>query len=261
MKKLFIILTLIILIVLLYEKSEARVPDSCLKMELPDGRYGTKIDDYIDYVNPDSVRVDSCVNSPTYLQRYVKKGILFEIKDYFFSQRPLSLDSIYKVEDIDSINYFNVYLNFRILENKYGPIFFTRPQATELRDSFHLENPSFEISLLNYFPFDSIKSDLMTFTEIVVLANEPHIFTTNVQGNSIVSTLLKVVIFNENLTIIIPDNSNSSTIRVSLYNTYGEELLQQSFFAKSEVNLNISKLINGIYFVRINEETYKFIKY
>ena len=129
-------------------KAQYQPPDSCLKLPIGSDEYPIG--------NPDSVRVDSCLDSPTYKQYYAKKFMLiFERFVYVFIQRPLLKDSLYTWNDIDS-NHNDMKMIFQDIENQFGPYYFKRHYLALTNDSDFIKVPTCLMIFDNYICADTL---------------------------------------------------------------------------------------------------------
>jgi len=86
MKKLFIFHLLIIGFCLTNEV--CAMNDSCL-ITLGDNTLG--------YYNPDDIKIDTCVNSPTYGRWYARKTFIFHTDVYIFQERQMTTTQTYSI--------------------------------------------------------------------------------------------------------------------------------------------------------------------
>ncbi|MBI5324943.1 MAG: T9SS type A sorting domain-containing protein [Ignavibacteriae bacterium] len=231
-------------------------PDSCLI--LPEGTEEYK------YFNPDSVKIDTCGYSPTFGQWYATKFILqFKKWVNIFKPNLFIMDSIYTWEDIDS-KYGEMKSKFRDLLFLFGEYYFKRhPLCVD--DTSFIEVPTVQIIFDNYIHgetlikfFPGLPSNSISYIEInqkpvlnsVIETENPNIdYIITITDNDKLNIKSKVI--------------DAQGMNVHIYDLIGN--LLANHIEKNDndlIQIDISNLINGIYFVVINNKyIYKLIKY
>jgi len=141
-------------------------PDSCLKLIWPNNRddlnnTGTS--------NPDSVKVDSCVGSPTYGRLFANRYFECKFTTYIFDS-VIQKNEIKTVNDI-STSYPNIKSQFLHLDSIYCPIYF-------IRDMYDVDEPDSAYFITGF---------------IYLFFNDyPNIDTIEIGFNSIIDSLLRI---------------------------------------------------------------------
>ncbi len=232
------------------------VSDSCLKMALPNEGW--------EYNNPDSVKIDSCLNSPTFGKYFKQKGYELVLNYYIFIKKPITFDDVVTIDDIDSVSYPLVKQSFNRLRQIFGDIKFKR-YKTETYDSDFINRPILDFDMTKY----TLASDLvdsLKATTSVDLAFVGSWFSHNVwveDGN-----------YNRNDDIQIYPNPAADFIEISvgangpsplqndvrIYNVFGQTVLSVGAIHELPLRVDISGLALGMYFVRIGDIISKFVK-
>jgi hypothetical protein len=158
---------------LFYQPAEIKAqtpPDSCLKMMWPDSTW-IEIDPDLGsmynrgYVNSDSIKIDSCIGSPTYGMKYAKGFFAVGFKKYPFANA-IPKDSIY-TSNIIIDNHTKVQI--QNLETKFGIFKFLRQfEDIEYPDSVFYNVGYVYIALNNYICVDSLINYLENTVDSVV---------------------------------------------------------------------------------------------
>jgi len=242
-------------------------PDSCLKLICSND--STVVWDSIQVSyrrvppwNPDSVRVDSCPESPTYLQKYANKFFALDFKSYPFSIA-IPKDSIWLVSQLkDSITK----TQFQQLEQIFGTIYFFRELDVEYPDSLILSNAVLFISFESIQNIDTVKALLISsidsllmcdyidkwlIEEMLVDIDENHliseiILTPNPASNYFEITLGSVIL------------REAKYPYIRIWDILGIEQ-SLSFTRKvesdSSLRIDVSHLAPGVYIVQINTQS------
>jgi len=231
-------------------------PDSCLKM------YCDNDWDQLTQkgsVNPDSVRVDSCENSPTYGKLFAKKYFILQFQPYYYPfDKVLKPDTIKRVADI-SIKYSEFKTRLEQLEDTTGTIYF-QGLINDYPDSSVLGNPGIRMFfekyqeceyIMNYLKdnidsLDFIIYDLRATSGLVSIYD-----ITNTDSDTIILYPNPVInnLFLENI-------AKEKKGIIEIYSFNGRRLLKTEFSER----IDISFLSSGIYLLKCNNKIYKFIK-
>ncbi len=150
-KNIFIIVFAVTALLFTQTMSTAMCADSCLKLlQTPEA---------LDY-NPDSVKADSCIGSPTYGQFYAKGWFVVQFT-YFELPAPWGpedtiIDRTW--HDIDT-QYASVRNAFDTLEQTYGNFFFRKRQPED-RDTSNGRSSIFQLRFDRYVNIDSVNGAL-----------------------------------------------------------------------------------------------------
>ncbi len=245
MKRLCIFTALLITVAFLsFEKIYSVDPD-CIEMVMCDCEYG---------LNPDSIMVDTCINSPTYGFYYLKKGIQIRFNNYPFVESPIPLNIKKYWYDIDT-NLDILREKLEYISNKYGNFSIVRKMTNE---QAHLEQKDFVLEFDSYISWANLYIDVIYSsansvkslyfnppTEMDVKEKDNYTQIVN-HGNSLE--------FNTN-NWIIPHN-------IKIVSAYSNYFTTEYTIANEVIDIPISYLSIGVYFLLIdNTKPIKFIKY
>lgn len=234
--------------------STKAVPDSCLKMVTPHDRWNG--------MNRDSVMADSCHNSPTYGKWYSKKGYFFGTENYPFNPKPISESDRKTWRDIDS-QFATTRDGFELLEQKFGE-FTIRRYEDGGDDSMHLEAPTFIIDFKNYQLVDSVIYYVEKIDSVMGCNLNNYPFDLFVQYNSNCENFEFNIIRN-NITVIFTESylvkKNTTEIIIEIFNILGNKVKNIKLILNKRIEIDMSDFVPGIYFLRIDNEIIKFIKY
>ncbi len=227
-----------------FEKSYAIDPD-CLEIVLGNDGYSSE--------NLDSIMVDTCTNSPTYNKWYAKKGIVIRFYDYPFIEEPIPINIIKYWYDIDT-NLALLKERLQNISNKYGIFTIIR----ETKDEFsHLYRKDFTLTFENYICFDSLCYDIIDSSANVWSIN----FRFVPEKLDVKENNYNPIIYNED-NILKINCSLSINSKIKLIDIYGNIYNTNFEIMDNTVNINISNLSIGVYFIQIdNLKPIKFIKY
>lgn len=251
MKK--ILLTVIILI---YSANfaSASPPDSCLKLVFAH-------DPSLWQSNPDSVHVDSCFDSPTYLKPYANRHFFLNFVDYYY---PFDV-ALYAndVRTVDEMTNSRPELKskFQEFEAKYGNIYFKGLEWDTLGTPINeiLVRAVVRVVFEKYQLIEEIETafrnevDSLEFKSSFFI-NYPTLGV-SVRDYDI-----------ENSSIIIYPNPASNHIdielkeaaiaeKIEIYNIYGKKIYEQY----GNQRIDISNLTQGTYYVKVNNKVQKFL--
>ena len=253
MKMILTILALLIFSISL----NATPPDSCLKMFCPNDTIQAEPPFTGRNSNPDSVKVDSCIGSPTYGKLFANRYFYlnFKVNNFPFDYQ-LKPDTIKKVSDV-STSKPELKAQFQQLESQYGTIFFQGRPEEEV-DSEFWKNPGLRISFSNYQDIEVIldvfTSNIDSLNEIMYL-NQAVIYV-SVDENVEISNDIQLYPNPVKDILDLISLTSSSMDRISIYNLNGLKVLESNYTEQ----INVSELQPGIYFIRCGNKTYKFIK-
>ncbi len=251
MKNLIIILEVLFFGTSLNSKLNAIPADSCLKMIIPDEPENW-------FINPNSIRVDSCIGSQTYGEMFAKKFYYCKINvgNYPLSNQ-LHADSIATIDDfLPSQSSFK--MKMQQMETKYGKIYFQGRDYLE-EDSIFLLNPGFRLRFDNYNNIDSVTADfLLNITEINAISHGKNWkILVGIENNEYHNFIEEYITPNPVMNYLeIHRLSSFKLERIKIYSITGEQLIDTEF---SEL-VDVSNLKSGIYFVNIKNKYFKFIK-
>jgi len=238
-------------------------PDSCLKLICPN-TYDPNTG--VGYINPDSVKVDSCLGSPTYGQNYANRYYFCKFPFYIFDS-VIPVDSIKTVDSISS-SYAAIKQQFQVLDSIYGPIYFIRDYENYgWPDSAYSLNGWVFFYFENYQCVDTIETDFNSSIDSLLLFN---------YENRGICGLLSVNTYSEQDVFITPNPArdyveiNVSTLErgpkgMSVFDALGFEQSTSVNYVDTSccgghVRIDVSSLSPGVYFVRVGGRMYKFVK-
>jgi hypothetical protein len=167
----FLSLTFALIIVFVSsQNSKAFSPGGgCLKLPFPNHYYDSL--HLATYANGDSVLVDSCMGSPTYLEYYATKLWVINFAYYVISRSPAPYDTTVELS-WSAINtaYSALRSAFAALESKYGT-FHLKEIYPNIIDSTVTGSNWYSLRFDNYVCVDSIDADLVTFPDLDSLSN------------------------------------------------------------------------------------------
>lgn len=256
MKKILFIAVLTIAYLLVPAWAEMRAqytaPDSCLKLFCPH--------DNREFFNPDSVKVDSCLNSTTLGKWYIKRGVYIAFDNYIFSPKPISINETRTWEEIDS-KYDETREGFRFLEEKLGKVIFYRDPDFQ-NDSLHLLYPGFLINFSNYLFEDSVYKWINKISEVhsCFLLHQPNFLIVE----EVIKPFQNLIIFpipaSDKLNIKISNSNDFIETNIKIVNYLGT-VLHSYKLNSCETQLDVSHLPNGLYYVIMNNIVRSFIIY
>jgi hypothetical protein len=245
---------LIFVLLLLSLGLNANPPDSCLKM-IWDNDYDNLTQ--TGGVNPDSVRIDSCLNSPTFEKLFAKRYFYlnFKVNNFPFDYQ-LKPDSIKRVSDISSSKP-ELKAQFQQLESQFGTIYFQGRIYFDIDSEFWL-NPGCRMYFDNYQNIDEV---IDIFTSTIDSLSDIHYV-----NRALPITSVEEIGENENNIQIYPNPVKnildlklfqiSSMDIISIYSLYGLKVKESEY----KEQINISDLQPGIYFLKFGNKIFKFIK-
>ncbi len=241
-----------ILLFFLFAGKLFAVNDSCLKLIIPnDKAHGSW--------NPDSVMVDTCSDSPTYLVIYAKKGWGIEFPNYYypFKIKPLPADSIVHSDAIDP-NYASFKIRVDSLEQLFGPMNFM--SGYEVADSSNMGFPYFFLGCNNYQIESIFYNKLLSFDSLKSL-NSPQWGLLSKPEEKNISNEFSIYIENAILNIfLLNEKYATNEHRINIYNVLGECVLKTAISSgTAEYSIDISFLNNGMYFVQVDESIFKIL--
>jgi hypothetical protein len=250
MKK-FLLLSLLILTASIAYSYQP--PDSCLKYY-----DGTWADSSV--INPDSLMVDSCEDSQTYLEWY-SRG-MFDV-GFVYNIIPRSVlypkDTIieYTWNDILSI-YGATKAGFQQLEAKYGTFYFREEQPHEPDTNQYIPRYLF-VRFENYVNVDSASNDIKSIPLVKTLDFRGHLhFVTHAPNTETVTDAPFSVYPNPVTGQIAIRAEKPIREALFLYDISGKLLKKYTNIA-NDSNIDISDLEKGVYILQIGSAVQKII--
>lgn len=255
MKKLILILALLFISNSLFSTPQ----DSCLKMIWGDDEvyYDTEFHHWVGSSNPDSVRVDSCIGSPTYGKLFAKRYFDLQFHpNYYPFDTVLKPDTIKGVSDIS-----NSKADFKIilqqLEAQFGTIYFLGRPDEEI-DTIFYGNPGCRIFFADYQDIDEIVGTFSLSIDTLKWMAYGNRAKMPVSVGDLTQEEKPVIIFPNPVRNFLELKVLSGVAFSELYihNFQGDTVLYTEFREK----IDLSFLPSGIYFLKLGNYTYKFIK-
>ena len=256
--KIFLGIALLLFVILFVpRRAVAQVytpPDSCLKMIWPNDYNSIN---NTGSSNPDSIRVDSCFGSPTFGRQFAKKYYAIGFNEnYYPFDTILTKNDIKEVADIS-----NKHLALKQIldsfEIQYGNIYF-KGLNDYPNDSIFMLSPSIIMFFEKYQDYKLIVEyfsnsiDSIKDVEYDYRAMIPDAIPNDI-------TLKQNIKINPNpaqnyidIEIQIPLKQN----KIQILTTLGIIIYESGF----QKRIDVSGLINGLYFLKIENQYFKFIK-
>jgi len=247
MKKILFLVAL--LLSLLCSGTLSAMNDSCLQI-VGNGLEG--------YSNPDKVKIDTCVKSTTFERWYARKTYIFFADIYIFQEKPIKLGKSYTWQDLDT-NLPTIRNAFHQLETTFGPYSFKRYNGN-MNDSEHLDTRGFLIEFENYVLVDSVNYTVFFIDSVSScnLLNPPNLLFVREINTDVLKIEVNQV---ENLlSIYFKENLTTYLTNLKIYDIYGLCLHESITWDKTKtLDIDISILNNGVYFLLVNNKIYKFL--
>ncbi len=231
------------------------VSDGCLRMVYPD-----MIDDstgHGGYSNPDSVMIDTCIGSATYNHLFAKKwfDIQFSPNLYPFNHS-LDSDEVKGVRDIDS-SHLGMLNRFLGLQDTLGLIYFHGYDIPP-PDSIVLTNAFIRISFAKDQDIEFIKEHFKNTIDSIVDVQYQNraMILVGVKEEYEVSTIVVYPNPVKNHFIIPQTNTDKPIKTIEIVSLTGQKVFESDY----KDRIDVSQLHSGSYFLRINNQTIKFIK-
>ncbi len=235
-------------------KGQYHTPDSCLKMIWPDD-YNPLTNEGT--INPDSVKVDTCQNSPTYGMKYAQKYFLIQLKPYYYPFDTLLKPNEFKYVSEISNHCSQLKQKFEQLENNYGQILF-HGLFEEVSDSSLLKNPLILISLNQYENCDSIVNILKSIDSISYASYQMRAYNYTIVPDNSVNGELIILYPNPVFEyLFIKSDNHFNQDEIKIYSEIGQEVLLKTII--NDV-VDVTVLNSGAYYFRYKNKLYKFIK-
>lgn len=243
---------------------------SCLKLERSE---------CTPYFNPDSVMIDSCINSPYYLQHYAKKYFLgnslrfnfttwdvFVIKrvDYWWWNRD-DTTYVYKWQDVNDEKYSAEKTGLKKLEEKFGTfkILVSTENDSYKDDDDYLSNDHYLLLFDNYVNIDSVVAQMKKIPNI----DTSHVYymkrDVHVAGVEDAVNDNECTVYPQPATDYINIKFPASKAFTSIAELYTPEgILLESIelpIGSNSTQIDITKLSSGIYYLRINNTVKSFV--
>ncbi|MEI6090488.1 MAG: T9SS type A sorting domain-containing protein [bacterium] len=264
MKRFFLVLaTMVVSLPLFFFNVNASPPDECLEMIFPNDYHQVwneewKKWDWVGSINLDSIKYDTCKDSPTYGKKFAKKYFMIQfIKNYYPFDNILDTNEVKHISDI-SESKPELKLKFQQLQEIFGEINFKGLDKILPKESV-LGNPRCRIYFDEYQDYESIEQYVLHNIDSVknFLYENRTFIPLNVDDYRIVqNTLIIEPVPATNLIKIKLNNNPLSKEIIEIFNNSGRKIKELPFIE----DINISDLPNGIYFVKCGNQTGKFIK-
>ncbi|HRK60440.1 MAG TPA: hypothetical protein PLI74_12410 [Candidatus Kapabacteria bacterium] len=254
MKTIYICIVLCIISTI--ELSAYRAPDSCLKIIFMTHPYTGDIRDL--NPNPDSVRADSCISSPTFGHRYAKKTFKIELNVQIFNWISDSIinDKIYTTWQDVLPQYDTLKSAFKKLDSLYGTYTFYRVLPKNINDTTR--------DFFKYQPLSILFDNYVSIPDVVAFFyqlpnrrsawyNDATIPITGIEIQSQCSYEKTVRIGNVFFKVPLLTNGNI----VKFYSLYGSEVYSKIFTEIEQIDLPTDIPI-GLYYIQINNFTVKY---
>lgn len=261
----FILAVIVVLLPLMFSNINALPPKECLKMICPNdpnSKYDSTSASWNagSSSNPDSVLVDSCDNSATYLKIFAKRYFTIKfVSHYYPFNKVIDTSDVMETSDISNSklllkqqlqqlesNFGKIYIrgmgneNIETEEAIIGSclfrIFFESYQDVAAIEDYVFNN----IDSVTFFTYENRAGFLSKVEDLILIANSIQI-EPNPTSSSIKIQIQKNSIFNNN---------------IEIYNAFGLIIRDLSYSEE----INVSDLPSGVYFLKYGNHTGKFIK-
>ena len=245
-----------ILVLLLFCISESysyRAPDSCLK-SWSSGQYER-------HPNPDSIRVDTCEDSPTFMMEYVKRNfrVRFDTELLNFDNSVSSNDTLFITWQNIKQQYSRVRNILRTVEEKFSTYrMFVKDTATYPKRQFIIE---FD----NYVPIRNVVKhlDSMIFDTLAKVRAAVYL---DVRWLSTIDNDEQVMVAKDKdrlMSVSIGTNTLwirpiQDIVHCTMYSLMGDKITISYSELERRIVLS-SELAKGIYFVKMNSDIYTYI--
>ncbi len=234
------------------ENGYAQVPDSCFKLL---GSNTGHVEYDSTFRNPDSIYIDSCLSSPTYLHRFAKQWYSLQFKYGTMLRIPAGpLDTTINVEwtQIDT-SYSATRAGFDTLQQKFTH-FILHKSLPEYGDTSDFNSNDFDVKFDSLVDIDSVINQMLA---IPMLA----IGSVGYENRSGGKSAVPIGHSQQNNFIVKPNPAFSEisitgslreSNRIQIFSFAGE-LVAESVVTIEHAVVNISALSSGIFFLKINE--------
>jgi hypothetical protein len=234
----------------------AQVPDSCLKMALPH-------DPANGYLNPDSIRIDSCLGSPTFGRKFAR-GSFFILFSQTIATLPWAKEDTiieFSWTTIDT-SFPNIRSAFQQLETEFGALLLRKahPSDTVVNEG---GNTTYYLRFSEQVRIDSIESRLVAIQLV-----EEAFYKSRAGG--LVGAVLEIqqmsnkpfrIISTEHSLIVTSNNHYTDGRIVSvLGNDVQTFSFERTTDNQEQAIIDIYTLPNGIYFVVCGGSSAPFVK-
>ncbi len=233
----------------------APAADSCLKLVYwPETPGNPKPDGW----NKDSVKKDRCPGSPTYNKLFAKKYFKLAFPPNFYPfDHILDSNETKSIIEIDSAH-LGLLNRFLELQDSVGLIYFQGNQYNSA-DSIEYLNPTIRMFFAEYKEIDYIMEmftntiDSVIYFDFISGIPIPASISDDESLQNSIELYPNPV---KNVLLIKNPFTAKDNDRMELFSVDGKRILETAYQEK----LDVSMLLSGSYFLRINNQTIKFIK-
>jgi ABC-type transport system substrate-binding protein len=207
--------------------------------------------------NPDSVRVDSCMGSPTYGKLFAKRYFYLQFQpNYYPFDEVLKPEAIKTVAEISSSK-ADLKMKFQQLEVQFGTIYF-QGLINDYPDTSVLQNPRIRLFFAEYNDIQEVVDTILIKIDTLKSIFYENLAKQPVSVNDSQNELNDILIYPNPVNNILKLNiqSGHSFSKLLFYNLQGIEVLSTEI----KEQIEISHLPRGVYFLKYGNKTYKFIK-
>ncbi len=235
----------------------ARISDGCLKLVVPNDNGYTDTNGYwVGSSNPDSVMIDTCPGSSSYHRLFAKKWYSIQFpKNFYPFDNVLDSGEVKSVHDM-SASYLDMKNSFLELQNTIGSVYF-RGLDHFSSDSIFLLNPILQVSFGQYQDIDFILQYVPSTIDSIRSVRYVNRAGTPI-GVKEESEQYNFSIYPNPVRDYLTINHISGSIKdkIEIISIAGKKLFESDYKDRIDVSL----LHSGSYFLRINNQTIKFIK-
>jgi hypothetical protein len=216
--------------------------------------------------NPDLIAEDTCKDSPTYGDRYQRGTWTIGFTKFIFKDSIPDGYGAY-LKDIDTVNYYDYYLMFNKITQEFGEFLLHRQSdvCNNRWDEGFYPKPCMTIHFNKRFRTDDIEYYLYNLPEYRFIQwTNPPFLSDVIEENQ--EECIQINEKNEILRIKLNCESLAQSNDISIFNILGEHIdrlsdqLNSNSSIGNEINIDISYLPTGIYFLKIGNKILKFLK-
>jgi hypothetical protein len=217
------------------------------------------------YENPDSVMYDSCkcptkpldcyyVFAKKYFDCYLPYGALL------VPQVPRDSVILKTWRDIDT-SFTNLRTELEKIEIIFGKFYFQKifPDIIDSSSSASRYFYIFFEKYQNIYDVDSLFIPIKELYRFRYYSRLAH-WLSKITEELPIKELTLIKINSDRIEVQIPEEIASTHKRINIFNCLGETILSRETENKTIVQIDISNYNYGVYFIQINDKTYKFIK-
>jgi hypothetical protein len=257
--------TMVVLLPLFFFNVNAAPPDECLKMLMPNdyhSEYDSTLPGWHDVgtINPDSVRVDSCFDSPTFGKQFAKRYFTIKFVPFYYPfTEVIDSNDVMGINDLSNSRP-KLKQQLQDLESSFGKLYIKGMGDEDLiKEEEILSRCLFKIYFETYQDISAVEDyvskniDSVTFFKYENRAGA----LLNIEDRLNYSYDIEVEPIPSSYFIRIHVNETQfTTEKLEIFNSNGIRIIELPF----NEEINISNISNGVYFIKYGTQIGKFIK-